>query len=102
MMLNLSKKNPLHTRKRLKHLSNNNLIRNQTDKENIPQILPQKKLIQKNKKILMQKNKNQSKDIEYINKVPLHPRERLKRKKIIKQEPEIQYIKTVRNTLEID
>ena len=38
MMLNLSKKNPLHTRKRLKHLSNNNLIRNQTDKKNIPQI----------------------------------------------------------------
>ena len=52
--------------------------------------------------MLIQKNKNQRKDIEYINKVPLHPRERLKRKKIIKQEPEIQYIKTVRNTLEID
>ena len=42
----------------------------------------------------MQKNKNQSKGIEYIKKVPLHPRERLKRKKI-KQEPEIHYIKAV-------
>ena len=29
----------------------------------------------------MQKNKNQSKDIEYIKEVLLHPRERLKRKK---------------------
>ena len=53
------KKNPLHPRERLKRLSKNNLIRNQTDKKNnIPQILPPKKL--------MQKNKNQSKDTEYI------------------------------------
>ena len=59
MMLNLLKKTPLHPRERLKRLSKNNLIRNQTDKKNnIPQILPPKKL--------MQKNKNQSKDTEYI------------------------------------
>ena len=52
-------KNSLHPRQRLKRLSKNNLIRNQTDKKNnFPQIFPQKKLIQK--------NKNQSKDIEYI------------------------------------
>ena len=64
----------MHPRQRLKRLSKNNLIRNQTDKKNnIPQIFPQKKLIQK--------TKNQSKDIEYIKKVPLHPRERLKCKK---------------------
>ena len=51
--------NPLHPRERLKRLSKNNLTRNQTDKKNnIPQILPPKKL--------MQKNKNQSKDTEYI------------------------------------
>ena len=56
-------------------------------KNNFPQILPQKKLILK--------NKNQSKGIEYIKKVPLHPRECLKRKKRIKQELEIQYVKTV-------
>ena len=38
------KKTPLHPRERLKHLSKNNLIRNQTDeKNNFPQILPQKK-----------------------------------------------------------
>ena len=43
----------------------------------------------------MQTNKNQSKDTEYIEKVPLHPRECLKRKKRINQEPEIQYVKTV-------
>ena len=63
------KKNPLHPRERLKRLSKNNLIRNQTDKKNhFPQILSKKKLIQK--------NKNQSKGIEYIKKVPLHSRER--------------------------
>ena len=67
-------KNPLHPRQRLKRLSKNNLIRNQTyKKNNFPQIFSQKKLIQK--------NKNQSKDIEYIEKVPLHPRQRLKCKK---------------------
>ena len=60
-------------RNRLKRLSKNQLIRNQSDKINYPQILPQKKLIQK--------NKNQNKDIEYIKEVLLHPRERLKRKK---------------------
>ena len=44
VMLNLFKKTPLHPRERLKHLSKNNLIRNQTDeKNNFPQILPQKK-----------------------------------------------------------
>ena len=49
MMLNLLKKTPLHPRERLKRLSKNYLIRNQTDKISFPQILPQKKLIQKNK-----------------------------------------------------
>ena len=43
----------------------------------------------------MQENKNQSKGIESIKKVPLHPREHLKRKKRIKQGPEIQYNKTI-------
>ena len=60
---------------------------NQTDKKFFPQILPQKKLIQK--------NKNQGKDIEYIENLLLHPHERLKCKKRIKQEPKIQYVKTV-------
>ena len=46
------------------------------------------------KKNWYRKNKNQNKDIEYIKKDPLHPRERLKRQKKIKQEPEVQYIKT--------
>ena len=50
MMLNLLKKTPLHPRERLKRLSKNYLIRNQTDKKSFPQILRQKKLIQKNKK----------------------------------------------------
>ena len=77
----------LHPRERLKRLSKNYLIRNQIDKKKFPQILPQKKLIQK--------NKNQSKDIEYIKKVPLHRCEHLKCKKRIKQELEIQYVKTV-------
>ena len=49
--------------------------------------MPQKKLIQK--------HKNQSKDIEYIKKLPLHRRECIKRKKRIKQEPEMQCIKAV-------
>ena len=61
------------------------MISGQTDGKNDPQILPQKRLIQK--------NKNQSKDIEYIKKVPLHPRDRLKHQKKIKQESEVQYIK---------
>ena len=56
-------------------------------KNNFPQILPQKRLIQK--------NKNHIKDIEHIKKVPLHPHEHLKRKKRIKQDLEIQYVKTV-------
>ena len=50
-------------RNRVKRLSKNQLIRNQSDKINYPQILPQKKLIQK--------NKNQNKDIEYIKEVLL-------------------------------
>ena len=41
------------------------------------------------------KHKNQSKDTEYIKKLPLHRRECIKRKKRIKQEPEMQCIKTV-------
>ena len=40
-------------------------------------------------KKLIQKNKNQSKDIEYIKKVPLHTREHLKHKTRIKQGPEM-------------
>ena len=44
-------KNPLHPRQRLKRLSKNNLIRNQTyKKNNFPQIFSQKKLIQKKQK----------------------------------------------------
>ena len=81
------KKATLHPRERLKRFSKNYLIRNQTDKKDFPQILSPKKLIQKNKK--------QSKDIECIKKIPLHHRQRLKRKKRIKQEPEIQYVNTV-------
>ena len=42
------KKTPLHHRERLKSVSKNYLIRNQTDKKIFPQILPQKKLIEKN------------------------------------------------------
>ena len=53
-----SLKTSLHPRERLKRLSKNYLIRNQTDAKNFPPILPQKKLIQK--------NKHQSKDNEYI------------------------------------
>ena len=49
------KKTLLHPRERLKRLSKNYLMRNQNDEKNFPQILPQKKL--------MQKTKNQSKDI---------------------------------------
>ena len=84
---NFIKKTPLNPRDRLKRLSKNQLIRNQTDQKKYAQILPQKKLVQD--------NKNQSKDIEYIKNVPLHPRERLKRKKKTKQEPEVQDIKTL-------
>ena len=85
--VNFIKKTPLNPRDGLKRLSKNQLIRNQTDQKKYAQILPQKKLIQE--------NKNQSKDIEYIKNVPLHPRERLKRKKKTKQEPEVQDIKTL-------
>ena len=85
--VNFIKKTPLNPRDRLKRLSKNQLIRSQTDQKKYAQILPQKKLIQE--------NKNQSKDIEYIKNVPLHPRERLKRKKKTKQEPEVQDIKTL-------
>ena len=48
------KKTPLNPRERVKHLREK-LRKNQTDKKIFPQILPQKTLIQK--------NKNQSKDI---------------------------------------
>ena len=51
-------KTSLHPRERLKRLSKNYLIRNQTDEKTFPPILPQKMLIQK--------NKHQSKDNEYI------------------------------------
>ena len=44
------KKSPLHPREKLKCLSKNYSIRNQTDQKNFfPKILPQKKLIQKSK-----------------------------------------------------
>ena len=44
------KKSPLHPREKLKCLSKNYSIRNQTDKKIFfPKILPQKKLIQKSK-----------------------------------------------------
>ena len=44
------KKSPLHPREKLKCLSKNYSIRNQTDKKKFfPKILPQKKLIQKSK-----------------------------------------------------
>ena len=67
-------KTPLNSKERLKRLSKNNLIRNQTDKKNkFSQVLPQKKLIQK--------TKNQNKDIKYIKKLLLHPRQHLKCKR---------------------
>ena len=47
------------------------------------------------KKKLIQRSKNQSKEIEYIKKVPLHPRERLKSKNRLKDKPELNYLKTV-------
>ena len=75
---------PLHPRERIKCLSKNYSIWNQADKKKISQILPQKKLLQK--------NRNQSKDIEYIKK--RFPCEHLKHKKR-KLEPEIHYVKTV-------
>ena len=45
------KKIPVHPRDRLKfeQFSKNQLIRNQDDKKNYPKILPQKKVIQRNK-----------------------------------------------------
>ena len=50
MMLNLFKKLPCILEKGLNVLRKNNFIRNQIDKKNtFPQILPQKKLIQKYK-----------------------------------------------------
>ena len=51
------------------------------------QILPKKKLIQR--------SKNQSKDIEYIKKVPPYSRERLNCKNRLKDEPVLKYLKTV-------
>ena len=46
-------------------------------------------------KKLIQRSKNQSKEIEYIKKVLLHPRERLKCKNRLKDEPKLKYLKTV-------
>ena len=46
---NQAKNTPFYPRERLKCFSKNYLIRNQTDKKIFPQILPQKKLIQKSK-----------------------------------------------------
>ena len=51
-------------------------------------------ITKKNKK-LTQRSKNQSKEIEYIKKVLLHPSERLKRKNRLKDEPELKYFKPV-------
>ena len=73
----------MHPWDRLKRFSKNYLLTNQADKIYFPQILPLKKLIQKNK------------NNEYIKKVLLHPCERLRHKKKMKQEPETQYIKTL-------
>ena len=44
---------------------------------------------------LIQRSKDQSKEIEYIKNVPLHPRECLKRKNRLKDEPELKCLKTV-------
>ena len=71
-----SKQMPLHTMGRLKPSEKKYL-----------QILPKKKLIQR--------SKNQSKDIEYIKKVPPYSRERLNCKNRLKDEPVLKYLKTV-------
>ena len=44
---------------------------------------------------LIQRSKDQRKEIEYIKTVPLHPRECLKRKNRLKGEPELKCLKTV-------
>ena len=46
-------------------------------------------------KKLIQRSKNESKEIEYTKKVAHHSRERLKRKNRLKDEPELKYLKTV-------
>ena len=85
MMLNLLKKLQYILEKGLNVLAK---LNQQTDKK----IIFLKYYLEKK---LIQKIKNQSKDIEYIKKVQLHPRERLQYKKRIKQKPEIRSVKTV-------
>ena len=46
-------------------------------------------------KKLIQRSKNESKEIEYTKKVAHHSRKRLKRKNRLKDEPELKYLKTV-------
>ena len=46
-------------------------------------------------KELIQRSKNQRKEIEFVKKVTLHPREHLKRKNRLKDEPELKYLETV-------
>ena len=43
----------------------------------------------------IERSKNQSIEIDYIKKVSLHPRERLKCKNRLKDETELKYLKTV-------
>ena len=45
------------------------------------------------RKKLIQRSKNQGKEIEDIKKVPVHPCERLKRKNRLKEKPELKYLK---------
>ena len=84
MVLNLFKKFPCILEKELSVLAKITQSGIKLIKKKISQILPQKKLLQK--------NRNQSKDIEYIKK--RFPCEHLKHKKR-KLEPEIHYVKTV-------
>ena len=51
-------------------------------------------------KKLLQRSKNQTKEIEYIKNVLLHPRERLKHKNRLKDKPELKYLKTLPSHLQ--
>ena len=71
------KQMPLHPRDKLK-----------CSEKKYLQILPKIKE-------LIQRSKNQRKEIEFIKKVPLHPREHLKCKNRLTDEPELKYLETV-------
>ena len=71
------KQMPLHPRDKLK-----------CSEKKYLQILPKIKE-------LIQRSKNQRKEIEFVKKVTLHPREHLKRKNRLKDEPELKYLETV-------